>query len=310
MNSPVLKRLVNSARYENPFFQPDDLYLRSFIDSSLSDDPSLRSMSYLKMTSRKGLFSFNGEYTILLFSVHPNRNDTYIIYAPDSDAGFKDVRELAGILKARGRTVEIIRVAEKYLPICLELTQGRAIDEQTLDYIFPVHVVDTKMVSEMQGTKFLKFRNKINAIRKTSIRMQKVDWSPQTILALRSVSKKWSALMFGPEDQHGADYIFHALDTPSIRSLLQGLVAYQDNEPVGFTLWENPALGYSTANSLIHCCLHDRGLSEMLHHDMAVSLYERDIRFLSLGGAETAGLDAFKRKMNPVRSVVLKTVAL
>lgn len=310
MNTLLVKRPLHTTRTENPFFQPDDAYLRMRIDTSIADDPSLRSLSYIRMTSRKGLFAYEGQYGILLYSVHPNRSDTYIIYSPEIELGFHDVYELAGILKTRGRNVEVVRIPAQYLSSCLEVTQGQPIDELVLDYIYPVHVIDTRAVSQMQGRRFLKFRNKINAIRKTPIRLEKMQISRKAVSDMKVVASRWAELLFGPEGKSNADYIFYVLNDLALLSHLQGLVAYQGDEPVGFTLWEMPAQGYSTANSLIHCCLHDRGLSELLHHEIAVSLLAQDVRFLSLGGAETEGLDAFKRKMNPVRSLIFKTVIM
>ncbi|HPF79095.1 MAG TPA: hypothetical protein PLF01_07355, partial [Alphaproteobacteria bacterium] len=86
--------------------------------------------------------------------------------------------------------------------------------------------------------------------------------------------------------------------------------SYIGDKPIGFMLWEVPLKGKMIGNCMVHCTLYDRGLSELLHYEMAKSLYEDGVEYLCLGGAETEGLDFFKRKMNPINSIELVTITL
>jgi hypothetical protein len=91
---------------------------------------------------------------------------------------------------------------------------------------------------------------------------------------------------------------------------IHGIICSINEKPKGFTLWEEPTAGYNVANAIVHCNIYDRGVSEFLHYEMAKNLSEKNIPYLSLGGAEQQGLDLFKRKMNPVRSIELETIIL
>jgi hypothetical protein len=296
--------------FDNPFFQVNVRLLRTMVSKCKSPDPSMHSIAYLKMTSRKGLFAFQGEFSAVLFSAHPNLDNTSIIYAPENEEGYFDAAALSAVLKTRVANVQIVRVPEEKAAHYARIVKGQVATEQVLDYAHPVHIVKTDDLVTLKGTRFLKFRNKVNAIHKTDVSVRPTDFSSADILLMKGVVKNWAPLLFNDDAQGQTDYIDYALSHLIDDAHIQGLIAYQGGQPVGFTLWENPARGYDVANSFIHCCIHERGLSEYLHHEMAKAVAQKNIGYISLGGAESEGLDAFKRKMNPVQSVRLSTISV
>ena len=300
--------LVKKSVTENPFFQPDNAYLRRAFAASSSPDPSMHSLGYIRMTSRKGLSCYQGEFSDVLFSLHPNNDDEYIIYPPEDKQGYFDVRELSQILKVTGKQVEIVRVPESLSSYAASIVGGERSFDTDLDYIYPVHIVDTKTLSEMSGGKFLKFRNKVNASTKEGTSVRPTSFSAQDLQNMRQVVSQWAPALFGSDYEDHTDYIEFVFDELLSYPNIKGLISEQNGMPNGFTIWEEPQNGYDTANSLIHCSLHQRGISELLHLEMAKTLRDKGILRLSLGGAETKGLDEFKRKMQPVHSIKLDTI--
>lgn len=302
--------LVKDRVAETPFFQPNDAYLTQAFAASSSPDPSMHSLGYVRMTSRKGLSRYQGEFSDVLFSLHPNNNDEYIIYPPENKQGYLDVRELTQILKATGKQVKIVRVPEALSAYAASIVGGERSFDTDLDYIYPVHIVDTDTLSVMKGGKFLKFRNKVNVAIKEGTSVRSTNFSAQDLKDMRRVIAQWAPALFGSDYEDHTDYIEFVFDELLSYPNIKGLISEQNGIPNGFTIWEEPQNGYDTANSLIHCSLHQRGISELLHLEMAKALRDTGIPKLSLGGAETKGLDEFKRKMQPVCSVKLDTISV
>jgi hypothetical protein len=310
MISSAKKNAYQKTEIENPFFQPTLTDLKKIIGESTSRDPSMHSLAYILMTARKGLYAFAGQHTMVLFSRHPNLENTYIIFPPNSDAQLADVLTLATILKARNYKVELIRVTEDQIAPHFKDLGREAITEEVLDYKFPVHIIKTENLLALKGRKLLKFRNKINAIHKEPVEIFPADFSKSGISLMKEITKEWSLIVFKEDQMEHASYIFYVLDNLVRIPDLQGLIAFYNGIPSGFTLWENPHSNYNTATSLIHCNMHKRGLSELLHYEMARKLHKKGVEYVSLGGAENKGLDDFKRKMNPCMSLPLKTMQL
>ena len=309
MNYALLPSDLNRDHdHKNPFQIVSDKDLDAIFKNSASVDPSMRSIGYIKMTARKGLSSFQGIHGIVLFCLHPNMDDKYIIFPPASKDGYEDVKELARILKTSGKKIEIVRVPSDIAEYAALKAKGKISEKTDLDYAYPVHVVDVSELFDMRGTRFLKFRNKANAARKEGNAVVPCNFLPQEIERMKDICRTWSSHLFGQDALSQSEYIDYALNNLTANPAIKGLMSFQNDVPNGFTIWEDPVDSHDTANSLIHCAIHQRGVSELLHHEMAKQLKAKGIKFLSLGGAETEGLDAFKRKMNPVKSIMLKTI--
>lgn len=311
MNVAQKTSSMQGARKANsPFFQPDNAYLTKEFSTSTSPDPSMHSLGYIRMTSRKGLSCYRGEFSDVLFSLHPNNDDEYIIYPPENKNGYFDVRELTQLLKADGKSVKIVRIPEALSSYVSAVVGGERSFDTDLDYIYPVHVIDTNTLAEMNGGKFLKFRNKVKAASKEGTSVRETQFSNEDIAGIKKVVSEWAPNLFGDDYKDSIDYIDYALDELLSLPNITGMISENNGVPNGFTIWEEPQDGYDTANSLIHCSLHQRGISEFLHLEMAKDLRDKGITRLSLGGAETKGLDDFKRKMQPTRSVKLDTISV
>lgn len=162
----------------------------------------------------------------------------------------------------------------------------------------------------MSGSNYSKFRNKVHAATKEGTTVRSTKFSDSDVAKIRTIVESWAPELFGDDYLKNVNYIDFALQELLTYPNIRGLISEKNGVPNGFTIWEEPQGNYGTANSLVHSCLHERGISELLHHEMAKSLQQSGIQNLSLGGAETQGLDAFKRKMNPAKSIRLETICL
>ena len=302
--------IQNAGKADNPFFYPSNAYLKKAFSASTSPDPSMHSLGYIRMTSRKGLSCYRGEFSDVLFSAHPNNDNEYIIYPPENKNGYFDVRELSQLLKADDKIVKIIRIPEDLSSYVSTVVGGQRSFDTDLDYIYPVHILNTNTLAEMQGGKFLKFRNKVKAAIKEGTSVRTTEFSAEDIKSIKEVVSEWAPNLFGDDYTDSIDYIDYTLDELLSLPNIKGMISERNGVPNGFTIWEEPQDGYQTANSLIHCSLHQRGISELLHLEMAKTLRDNGISELSLGGAETKGLDDFKRKMQPTRSIKLDTISI
>ena len=223
--------------------------------------------------------------------------------------GYFDIKELVQTLKATKKRVNIIRIPEEISSYAASIVGGKLSLNTDLDYAYPVHIIDTSVLSEMKGTKFMKFRNKIKAAIKEGTEVRQTNFTKQDTLNMRKVLSEWAPVLFGKNHESDTDYIKYVFNKLLFYPNIRGLISERSGTPNGFTIWEEPQEGYDTANSLIHCSLRQRGVSELLHLRMAEILRNKGIAYLSLGGAESKGLDDFKKKMHPIRSVVLNTIS-
>ncbi len=97
---------------------------------------------------------------------------------------------------------------------------------------------------------------------------------------------------------------FELLANPALA--LQGVAFQHADQLLGLYVWEQPDWRPDMAVGLISLTSRRvRGLAEYQHVVMCALLADIGVPRLCIGGAETAGLDAFKRKFEPVHSVAL-----
>ena len=272
-----------------------------------SEDRYLCSPAYHMMTGRHGLWSARDGSALI--AAHPNRSDEYLLFCkPGAET------EADRLLRQAGRTARPIRVAR-----CSNQQAARfrslggnglsylRVREQTLDWRYPVHVLDARAVVGHRGPAFKDFRGNLN-----HARAQGFTVTPLRTLAttrpVRDLEARWAAQMgrIGYSRRDVVGPLARLLELLDERSLaLDGLVVGLRGRAVGLTIWEQRR-GQQTANSLIAIADRDqRGVSELVYHAMCETLLAHGAHLVDIGGSETEGLDRFKRKMNPAISLPL-----
>ncbi len=173
------------------------------------------------------------------------------------------------------------------------------VEEKELDWAYPVHTLGTSKVADHRGNLFQQFRTKLNKLDRSRITVD--DLQPhQHSEAVAKILKGWN----GPEPEKLAPYqrlldLFGALP-------LRGRLAFQDGQPVGFSIWEETSQAEGLANGYAHIGLHEvPGMSRFVILDMCETLLARGFDRVCIGGSETEGLDQFKRQLRPVESLDL-----
>ncbi|MEW8105313.1 MAG: phosphatidylglycerol lysyltransferase domain-containing protein [Candidatus Thiodiazotropha endolucinida] len=286
--------------------------LQSMLNTVDKQDPFQRSAAYYAMTGRNGLWLYSYANTAMLIAVHPNKDDTILMFPPfgSDPVDLMDKALIDPLIPAGDR--EIARLGEEgaYLAMRLQAAGASApCQELVLDWTYPVHVISTRSVIERQGGKFNSFRGHVNRALRAGLTASHVDFNCHAADVLDTV-KAWA------RDGKKAGYSFNDLTTPTMQviSLMQqgslpieGVVIFVDRRPVGFWFWDESDQKNATAMSLVRVSIGSHGAAEFGALKMCELLSHRGFEHICLGGSETESLDRFKRKLGPVQSIELRT---
>lgn len=294
-------------------------YLSTVLSRFQTRDPYMSCPVYHAFTGRKGLWCYSRGNSFLLFSRNPDKPEQIMFY-PQLGPLFPNLAiELMQMLPYPVGGYQFSRI-EKESSEFLIASMNKRINklrfsiktEKRLDWAFPVHIVSTKAVIEKAGKKFKSFRQPINIFPQDRVRIEKID-PFRDQYELLSVVKSWAFSKKetnNPEELIEAYVSFFDIMRQSGISV-EGMKFYFDKKLTAFEAWATPAKGDTIANNLAGFNKSDvRGFSEYQHYVICKELHKKGIKKICLGGSETKGLDAFKRKMNPVESVDLVSISV
>lgn len=279
--------------------------------SARHQDSFVNSLGYYLLTGRGGakIYSENGSYVVAC--EHPHLPDTTLIFPEIVGDGSLSARLLMYFKNEKGN-FQLARYMKKDLDkllgaLCLHANRKIAelvpLPEEHMDWAFPVHILGTKITSEMKGKPFENVRNKFN---KVSERLEVK--SIKTEGALPSIKASlyfWvgGLIASGNVNAQNQMAFYESLigNLSAYPDLYDGFVVYDKNEPVGFTVWDSSL--DDTANSLASLSRRSiKGLSEFQIVTACKILNNQGIKFYNMGGSETKALDQHKRKFMPACS--------
>jgi hypothetical protein len=181
----------------------------------------------------------------------------------------------------------------------------RVVQEEVLDWRYPIRTVDTRVVGEMKGSAFVKIRNKYRRASVCGVvghRITDVDRLPE---ALRVALGRWESARVRRHDELVLasgyyDELFSLMRTDP--SCVSGLLFLAGTEPVGLSIWDEPIRNGSNLIANV-CDTTIPGLSDFQVVTSCRQLIASGVGRLNLGGSEIAGLDAFKEKYCPIESL-------
>ncbi|MCI5045063.1 MAG: DUF2156 domain-containing protein [Aquisalinus sp.] len=188
------------------------------------------------------------------------------------------------------------------------------IEEPVRDYRYPVHIVSCRDIAALQGRKWRNIRQHCHAATRHA---------PYSVTPYEAVQDRqpmldlYHAWAIARDDRTApvdvvddfADALCRLAGLPE--AFMHGLVLRMRGEAVGYSFWETPLRGQAHVNAIAGFTAQGiRGLAELLEHETMKHLAARGIHTANIGGSETAGLDAFKRKFHPVQSVLLVSIRL
>lgn len=268
--------------------------LAAFLARFDSIDPYALSPAYFAVTGRRGLWLYEIPGGGVIIAVHPNLVRTAIVFAPYGSAG---TATAYAALDAAG-------LAGDWVVTWGRILGGSSGSEKVLDWRYPVHVLGTDALCCPSGERFRDYRNNRNRAAREGLSYRQLDLARDTDRVIKTASLwAWS--------HQSSAFSFGDLISPTMRALfvarvlpIAGVVVERAGVAVGFALWEETRPGL--ANGIIGLLAPPvRGGSEFLVHAQAEVLADRGFTELCIGGSETETLDAFKRKLCPVRSVIL-----
>ncbi|WP_350335237.1 phosphatidylglycerol lysyltransferase domain-containing protein [Coralliovum pocilloporae] len=275
-------------------------------------DAYSQSASYLAMTGRNGLWLYSTDDTFMVVASHPNKNDHLLLFPPMGREPAQLFSQALHDTRISSGQVQLARISEQdQLLLAWVQASGHmtVAPEGMLDWLFPVHTLSTKAVSEHKGRQFRNFRHGINLARDANLTASLIDLKCDKA-AIQNLTNQWAAESI--RRRYSLDDL--VAPTNAILSLMEntelplhGLMVQKNGVPVGFMTWEETDPVNRTATSQCGLAVEGKGVIEFIYLSMCEILNRRGFSHLCIGGSETAGLDQFKRKMNPVKSVPLQS---
>lgn len=279
-------------------------------------DSYIGSLGYYLLTGRKGAQLYQEGNSYLIVAQHPHVQDRLLVFPEINGDGSLTAKVLNsldaprnGIQLARYTDIDLFKLdlAFEGMPLSKNIML-KQFDEDILDWKHPVRVLNTRTTGEMHGKSFDKLRNKYN---KVAGELECIPLhSEQGYRAMRSSLMFWVGAMIycGKETGHDLTSFYQTLfrAVKEYPAMFDGLVFLDKGEPAGFTIWDQPVQG--TVNALAGLTrMSVKGMAEFQMVTACRTLAEQGIHSYNLGGSETEGLDQYKLKYQPSRTVLLKS---
>lgn len=284
-------------------------------DSVARGDTYLNAPLYYLLTGRKGAWVHEGYNAVLVVCRHPHVADRLMVFpeigaADRKDKGCLTASVLAQIVPPAGG-VQLARFTREDMEaVRAALTQRNdktpeyieTVTEDILDWRYPVHILDTRYVSDLKGAAFAKIRNKCHQVED---KVDVIDLSdPRALRAMKAALKYWEGSMLAREGAEDIDMSYYNALFKTIEecpAYFGGHVFLMGRRPAGFTVYDRAFNG--TANLLANLC--DASIAGMADYQVVHtcrSLRAQGVTGLNFGGSETKSLDDFKRKFGPKES--------
>jgi hypothetical protein len=288
--------------------------LRSFLSGATSDDFYTVSPAYYAMTGRKGLWLYGDEERCMIVARHPNLPHTVLFFPPIGPDRVSLIESALRHLFLPEGCVHLARLSDKDKDVIgfYEEKGLKAEREAVLDWAYPAYTLNTEAVLLHKGADFKDFRKNLNRARAQNAYSIPFEAGKHEEI-VQKIVLSWAM-------RHEGRYSLEDLTAPaqSVMSLakqaslsVHGLIIYENESPAGFIFWEETKPETGQAASIWGTSISFfKGISEFTYFEMCRVLHERGYREVCIGGSEEAGLDAFKRKMMPEKSVELKTICL
>ena len=202
----------------------------------------------------------------------------------------------AGLLLARFKAEDVFHL-KSFAPV----------EEQVLDWRYPVRVLSTKNMVEMHGHDYMLIRNRVKQTKKYPLEVAPLSLAH--IPEIENLSYRWANKQ-AEKPEELIDLVNPYRETLRLlkhKTLkLDGLVFIVEGQIQATTMWDVSNPYSKTANLFMNLCnINYRGLSEFSIKATAEKLLAKGVNLLNLGGSETSGLDHYKNKFVPQFSVEL-----
>ncbi len=310
-----IERIPGVIRFDKETFA----YLALVLEKFDIEDSYLSCPAYHAFTGRHGLWGYAQGKSFLLFARHPNDAHKIIIYPQFGNSYPNLGLDLLKKLSHLNFDYLFVRCPEDraaFMAASLnKLSQSYFFKSETetiLDWTFPVYTISTKNVVEAKGRKFRPFRYDLYQVEADKVRTEIID--PNSDMKdILDVISFWASKRDDAEEIISAySFLLDIMKNPCLN--MSGLKFYKDNKIIAFEVWSILKGNKRIANNLAGMNVNEdenlKGFSSFQYHAVCKALLEQGIEEVCIGGSETPGLDHFKRKMNPIKSLRLKSITV
>lgn len=279
-------------------------------------DSYLSSVVYYAFTGRRGLWLYRQGQTSVPFCWHPNLDGQILVFPPRGERDFAAIVSLVQNLPTPPRGFILARFKEDDIK-SLQVQDGSfyqkacaVVEENVLDWKYPVRILSTAHLANAEGGKFRRIRNRVRHIENLVVHTE--DLGLKHVPCLRKLAEEWASF----KSSEGEDLL--DLTDPYLRLLnlvgckganLRGLIFRMNRRVRAVTMWE--VTDNETANMYVNLCSNEQcvGLSDYAIKMTADKLFQEGVSLMNLGGSESAELDYFKMKFDPVSSINIYSLA-
>lgn len=321
LEKKTVKR-INSLESVEEVKASDLATLKSAFSAASSNDPYSVSPTYYALTGRRGLWVYKDEKsetetTALLFCLHPNKQDTIIIFPPFGEEPLTATKNLINNISQSGLKFQIGRVPrdselEKIGHDAYNLN-AQVKTEDVLDWTFPVHTINCEDLVSRKGKQYGRIRQTMNKFERAGAEIRDVDFQ-KDLPVIEKLASSWEGNTNHYENydltftEYFRNLVEIANSEPGLG--LQGIIVSIDGEDKGFAIWE-PALNEGNTANLFASQVSDfkmTNLATYLTVKSAEKILEDGTQYICLGGSENEGMDRYKKGFIPEKSEELETI--
>lgn len=295
-------------------FEINEMTHKLAMITSRNIDSYLLSPIYYRLTGRKGAWVYYNEISFVIVIRHPHVNNSLMIFPEVRDGSdFSLTAEIIQDINVGKNEIYLCRYTDlEFAKLNSQLTNNLALEkvvEENLDWKYPLHILDTQIVSELKGSGFQKIRNRCSRVG-NQIDIIPIEGKNQLGL-MNSILKSWEERLRLTgneiEDMFGFYHELFSLFQDGFE--MRGLCFMQQGHPMGFTIWDVCCNGM--ANLFVN--ISDPTIAGAPDFQLVTTcryLQELGIQLLNIGGSELETLDIFKKKYMPVISHMVFTYKL
>lgn len=160
------------------------------------EDSFVNSVVYYALTGRRGAWICEDQQAKTILCQHPNIDNRLLIFP---EIGKGDGSLTADIIRNLDLSRQSVQLA-RFSAHEIKAVQDHLIDipsiklhqttEELLDWKYPIHVLDTALVSHLEGASFRNVRQKLRKIDEVDIQMIGLQ-DPEALRYLRACTKYW-----------------------------------------------------------------------------------------------------------------------
>lgn len=263
---------------------------------------------YYLTTLREGGWMIRADDSVIFAGMHPHDDDVVLLFPERSKDNELSLTQNVLALPFLGkRKISFARrnasEADRIQAVCK--FPIREYIDPLMDWVYPIHILDTEKVARMHGSRFIKIRNKVRRAQSIVSEIRRVDGNASQILL--DAFALWLERMrrlSGDSHEGAARYYASAVSLlQQSPRCLNGLYAISEHgQIVGATFWS--ATIQKVGNLYINICDPSIvGLSDLLLTEACKLAFLDGVIAMNLGGSEISTLNDFKEKYEPKLSL-------